>query len=64
MHKLKSIFLVSLALLTVFIGCASRDVSSQTDQLEPSEVKTRRAKFSGNYNREFNDLNSIHVISA
>ena len=64
MHKLKSIFLVSIALLAVFVGCASRDVSSQTDQLEPSEVKTRRDKFSGNYNREFNDLNNIHIVSA
>lgn len=64
MHKLKSIFLVSIALLAVFVGCASRDVSSQTDKLEPSEVKTRRDKFSGNYNREFNDLNNIHIVSA
>ena len=64
MHKLKSIFLVSIVLLAVFVGCASRDVSSQTDKLEPSEVKTRRDKFSGNYNREFNDLNNIHIVSA
>lgn len=64
MHKLKSILLVCLALLAVVIGCASRDKSSHTDEVESSEVKTRKAKFSGNYNREFNDLNNIHIVSA
>lgn len=64
MYKLKSILLVSLALLAVFIGCASRDVSSHADEFESPEVKNRKAKFSGNYNREFNDFNDLHMASA
>ena len=27
-------------------------------------MKVRKAKFSGNYNREFNDLNKLHIVSA
>lgn len=63
-HKLKSVFFICLALTVILIGCASRDISSPSDELESDETTPRKAKFSGNYNREFNDLNNIHVISA
>lgn len=64
MCRLKSILFVCLTLLAVSFGCASRDISSHPDQLEAVEGKARKAKFSGNYNREFNDLNDLHMDSA
>ncbi len=64
MSKLKSILFVSLIFLITFFGCGSRDKSAQPNQSTSDEAKTRRAKFSGNYNREFNDLNNLHMASA
>ena len=64
MFKLKSALFVSLMLIAVSFGCGSSNKSSQPNQSESSEAKVRKAKFSGNYNREFNDLNNIHMVSA
>ena len=64
MFKLKSALFVSLTLIAVSFGCGSSNKSSQPNQSESSEAKVRKAKFSGNYNREFNDLNNIHMVSA
>lgn len=66
MRKLKFTLSVSLIFLITFFGCGSRDKSSQPNQSASTstEAKTRRAKFSGNYNREFNDLNKLHMVSA
>ena len=63
-HKLKSVFFICLTLTVILIGCASRDISSSSDEFESGGTTSRKAKFSGNYNREFNDLNNIHIISA
>lgn len=63
MNKLKSVFFVSI-LLIVFFGCGSVDKSSLSNQSQSAEVISRRAKFSGNYNREFNDFNDLHMEAA
>ena len=64
MFKLKSALFVCLTLVAVSFGCGSKDKSSQPNQSESNEAKVRKAKFSGNYNREFNDLNNLHMVSA
>ena len=64
MSKIQPILFVSLALILLSFGCASRDKSSLPNQLKTAETKARRARFSGNYNREFNDFNDLHMASA
>ena len=64
MRKFQSIVFVTLTLIVLFLSCASRDKSSLPDQLEAAETKALRARFSGNYNREFNDFNDLHMAAA
>lgn len=64
MSKINSIVFASLTLIIIFISCGSKDNSSYCDNTIPVDLRTRKAKFSGNYNREFNDLNELHVVSA
>lgn len=49
--------------MTAF-GCKKKNNDTKAEQLIPVELRERKAKFSGNYNREFNDLNDLHIISA
>ena len=64
MSKINSIVFASLTLIIIFISCGSKDNSSYSDKTLPVDLRTRKAKFSGNYNREFNDINELHVVSA
>ena len=50
--------------MVISFSCGSKDNSSQAEQNLPVDVKARKAKFSGNYNREFNDMNNLHIVSA
>lgn len=50
--------------MVISFSCGSKDNSSQPEQDLPVDVKARKAKFSGNYNREFNDMNNLHIVSA
>ena len=50
--------------MVISFSCGSKDNSSQAEQNLPEDVKARKAKFSGNYNREFNDMNNLHIVSA
>lgn len=51
-------------LIVVSIGCKKGKSSFEDDQSTSLESKKRKAKFSGNYNREFNDLNELHIVAA
>lgn len=62
MIKLKHIVFACFLVLTSF-SCSGKN-SSQPDEKTSDDVKVRKAKFSGNYNREFNDLNKLHIVSA
>lgn len=63
MSKLKLNLFLGL-LFIIFIGCGSVDKSSQLSQLDDAQLSVRVAKFSGNYNREFNDFNNLHMEEA
>lgn len=56
----------SLMLLFIFsISCSSGKSSSVDMEDVADEVKTeRKRRFSGNYNREFNDLQDLHMDAA
>ncbi len=62
MKIIRSSLLAFIILFT--IGCAKKKNEPQYEQLIPVELRERKAKFSGNYNREFNDLNELHIVSA
>lgn len=63
MNKIKSLVFICLTLGVVLFSCGSKDNSLTSDETL-SDAKARKAKFSGNYNREFNDLNDLHIIAA
>lgn len=62
MNKIKSLVFVCLTLIVISFSCGSKDNSLNAD--ETTDAKASKAKFSGNYNREFNDLNDLHIIAA
>lgn len=64
MSTIKSVVFASLTFILISFSCASKDSSSLPDKALPADVKPRKAKFTGNYNREFNDLNDLHIVSA
>lgn len=64
MGKLKSFLFACLTLVVICFGCGSKNKTSQPNQSESTEAKARKAKFSGNYNREFNDMHKLHITSA
>ncbi len=64
MNKIKLIVFVCLSLIVISFSCGSNDNSSNLDETLSTDAKARKAKFSGNYNREFNDLNDLHIIAA
>lgn len=62
MINIKSIVFASL-LVFISFSCGSKS-NSQPDKTIPVDVRIRKTKFSGNYNREFNDINELHIVSA
>ena len=61
MNKIKSLVFVCLTLIVISFSCGSKENSLNSDETITADKK---AKFSGNYNREFNDLNDLHIIAA
>ena len=61
-NKLRWVLFITL-LLVVFGGCGSSNEVS-VDEAKSTEEGGRRRKFSGNYNREFNDFNNLHMEEA
>ena len=57
------IFLFVFTIL-ISISCTKDNKQQQIEQSIPVDLRKRKAKFSGNYNREFNDLNNLHIVSA
>lgn len=61
MHYNLLLLLLSIALL----ACGKNSVKDKELQHHPSSVnKERKVRFTGNYNREFNDLHELHIVSA
>ncbi len=55
---------VLFAFLFVSISCGSKNNNTESEPVIPADLKPRKAKFTGNYNREFNDLHNLHIVSA
>ena len=64
MNKIKLIVFVCFSLIVISFSFGSNDNSSNLDETLSTDAKARKAKVSGNYNREFNDLNDLHIIAA
>ena len=62
MNMIRASLLVLVILFTS--NCTKKKNEIDAEQLIPVELRERKAKFSGNYNREFNDLNDLHIVSA
>lgn len=60
MIRLKTIASLILLVLSI-LSCGSNNSTLTTDAQHEA---SRRAKFSGNYNRAFNDMNKLHLASA
>ena len=60
---MKHLFIVVSLLISM--SCDSNNnINKENEPNVPVDLKVRKAKFSGNYNREFNDLNELHIVSA
>jgi len=57
-------YVVLSALMLISISCGSKNNTTEPETIIPVDLRERKAKFSGNYNREFNDLNELHIVSA
>ena len=55
---------ISVCAILFTLSCKTENKQSETEPSIPIELKQRKAKFSGNYNKEFNDLNTVHLVSA
>lgn len=54
-----------LLIITAFVSCSSGKANNIEASDIGDEIKTERKKrFSGNYNREFNDLQDLHMEAA
>lgn len=62
MNLMKHVVLSAFILIS--ISCDSKNNTAEPETIIPIELKERKVKFSGNYNREFNDLNELHIVSA
>lgn len=61
-HYLSTVLFV---LVILFSGCGSGKASSEDNETLIEEVATpRKIRFSGNYNKEFNDLQDLHMEAA
>lgn len=55
---------VILTFLLISLSCGSKNNEKDPETIIPVDLKERKTKFTGNYNREFNDLNNLHIVSA
>ncbi len=58
-----------LLLLLFCLSCVKKQTSSHTDDSKTVgetaiNKKGRKARFIGNYNKEFNDLHALHIVAA
>lgn len=61
---MRTIFYAILLLLTpVLTGCGEGKAETADMDVRPLPVE-RKARFGGNYNREFNDLHDLHIAAA
>ena len=52
------------SLLIVLAGCGKGKAETNEQNENPNPVRERKARFTGNYNREFNDLQDVHIVAA
>ncbi|MDD2476958.1 MAG: DUF5715 family protein [Dysgonamonadaceae bacterium] len=64
MNKIK--MLIFICVLLISLNCKNKNENKVSDdnQLIPVYLRQRKAKFSGNYNGEFNDLHDLHIVAA
>lgn len=55
---------IFICMLLFSFNCKNENKVSDDNRLIPVDVRQRKAKFSGNYNREFNDMHHLHIVVA
>lgn len=64
-NKTQYIFYVLVAVFSIGLSACGKGKAEtvETDHSE-SLVKIRKMRFTGNYNKEFNDLHELHIVAA
>lgn len=57
--------LLLVLVIASFMACGkSKAENVESDRQDSTVVEKRKARFTGNYNREFNDLHELHIVAA
>lgn len=58
-------WLTLICIVLIFAGCGKgkAEEKENTESIVPI-LRERKPRFTGNYNREFNDLHELHIVSA
>lgn len=60
---IKKTFLYIFPLL-LLLSCGQRKSTLSNEEIIPIDIKPRKTRFTGNYNKEFNDLHPLHIGEA
>lgn len=64
-NKINPLFCVLLLLVLLLPSCKKSEANTnQIDELIPHSISVRKQRFTGNYNKEFNDLQDLHLAAA
>lgn len=64
-NKIHPLFCVLLLLVLLLPSCKKSEANTnQIDELIPHSISVRKQRFTGNYNKEFNDLQDLHLAAA
>ncbi len=64
-NKIHPLFCVLLLLVLLLPSCKKSEANTnQIDELIPHSLSVRKQRFTGNYNKEFNDLQDLHLAAA
>lgn len=58
------IYIIFAVIVLLFISCGTRKMSNDTDLIQEENSIEKKLRFTGNYNREFNDLHDLHMEAA
>lgn len=65
MHKkLYVLYLLAAAFFLSLFGCGKGKAETVEVNNPNSFLRTRTSRFTGNYNKEFNDLHELHIVAA
>lgn len=56
--------LILVCVIFISLSCKKQNTNFEPKESKLADVEARKAKFSGNYNSEFNDMNELHIVSA